>query len=142
MDNFITDIVRLLKSGREVVDIGPAPASALDSGWIGRATNDVVMTRTRREHYLARHPEIAEWEHDIIRAILDPDEVHLYAERNDGANFVRRLDQFREGHYVVVCLAISSDSALSNSVLSSLIVRSRAVRRRRERGLLRWEREG
>jgi hypothetical protein len=141
-DHHIYELLAELVSGSSTVIVGEVPRGVLDSGWPARCTDTVVITRAQRQHYLERHPELYHWEHHLLRAILFPDQVHQYSQRTDGANFLLKLDDFRPGYFLLACLAISHTPGLENSLISALIVRSREVEKSRERGLLRWTREG
>ena len=40
---------------------------------------EVVLTDERREHYRARHPDVAPYESRLADVLTDPDEVHRNA---------------------------------------------------------------
>ncbi len=72
------DALRQLRdpAGPAVVRVGRIPDDAL-AYWLDRVTDEVVITRERRRHYLDRHPEVEADEEVLIRSVLDPEEVHI-----------------------------------------------------------------
>jgi hypothetical protein len=107
---------------------------------MNRTTDVVIVTPRQRRHYLGRHPEIAGREPEIVRAITDPDEVHMYASNRETANLYLRLED-RPSHYLLVSVAISFREDRQNSVLSVRIARERELRRGRAKRRMIWRRE-
>lgn len=83
-DEQISRVLELLldPDGPAVIPIGCLPAHCL-SDWSRRSTDDIVITRDRRNHYLASHPEMHQFEYAMIRGIVDPEELHR--NKSDGS---------------------------------------------------------
>lgn len=101
--------------GPEVIRIGSLPTECLVQ-WPSSVTNEVVVTRTQRSHYLANHPEMIGFEFQLIQALLEPDIVF---EILDAENTLLCLICQDEQHGVVVIVSISSTPGLSNSVITA-----------------------
>lgn len=76
------DIERILRElrdphGPQVIPIGRLPGEALGH-WPDRATDDVVITRERRNHYLERHLDMLVLQARVVRTLPDPADVHSY----------------------------------------------------------------
>lgn len=67
-DEEITRVLAWLvdADGPPVVPIGRFPAHCL-ANWPRRATDDIVITRDRRNHYLTNHLEMETFERDLVR---------------------------------------------------------------------------
>lgn len=83
--------------------------------WPVRTTDEMVVTRNRRAHYLERHPEVIDDEPILLRTLLDPDEVHRNAIGLDMAILYRRID---DEHYLRAPVWISHRADRQNSLLS------------------------
>lgn len=123
-------------SGPPAVGVGVVPPGALDF-WPRRAFDSIVITRRQRAHYLTEHPEMIDFEEELVRTILDPDEVHTSKRGALTAVFFRRHD---EAHDIVAVVSISEQSELTNSVITARRQRSRRRMRPSEAGRKVWER--
>lgn len=101
--------------GPEVVHVGAVTPDALGH-WPNRVTNDIVITRRQRNHYLDQHPEMIEFEEDLVRILFDPDEVHTVGMGGSTAAFYGRQDAT---HDVMAIVSISENSGLRNSVITA-----------------------
>ncbi len=132
-------ILRLLRdpTGPGIIPIGRIPSEALGH-WPDRVTDEVVITRERRNHYLERHPDMLEFEGQIIRTLLDPTDVH--ANKNDRymAIFYTLLD---ERLFVRVPVLISTSPDLRNSVMSARRSDRDQVEAGRRGGRLTWQKK-
>ena len=123
-------------SGPEIIRIGFLSHEILAS-WSERTTREVIITRERRSHYLARHPEVQRHEHLLLSALMDPLEVHRNRLDERIAIFYRELD---DAFHVRVPVWISDRTDRQNSVLSFRRARTREVERGRAAGRQVWRR--
>jgi hypothetical protein len=123
-------------SGPAVVQVGTVPAGSLHH-WPERLFDAVFITRRQRAHYLAQHPEMIEFEEDLVWALLDPDEVHTSKRGERTAIFFRSQDAT---HDIAVVMSISEEPELMNSVITARRQRAKRKTRRDEAGRKVWER--
>ena len=124
-DEAISRVLALLldAGGPDVILIGRLPAHYLVH-WSRRATDDIVITRDRRDHYLTNHPEMETFERDLVRTLLDPDAVFALSDDAYTAAVCARQDA---RHDVVAIIRISTTRPLQNSVITAR--RQRQARR-------------
>lgn len=131
----ITAQLQMLGFGQKVI-IGDVPFHALRN-WADCATPETIITWGARHHYSSRHPEVMEFEHLIVAAILDPDEVQVDLANQRTNSLFKEID---DRYDIVVSLWISDDSALKNSVKSARKQRRGKRRTGRNRGWGVWRR--
>lgn len=97
---------------------------------------EIVITGKQRQHYIARHPEMAELERHLQETVLDPAYVHGNRSDQDMAIFYRRLS---DGHFLRVAVRMQARPGLfKHSVLSYRLAGAREVEKNMER--CRWKR--
>lgn len=135
--NHIAGILLQLKdsNGPAIVRVGKMPGHTLAS-WLDRETDDIVVTRERRQHYLERHPEMEVYEWQLIKALLDPSEIH--ANTNDSRMAII-YDPINEMIYLRVSVWISDRADRQNSVLNMRLGRMRELQNGRINGRVRWK---
>jgi hypothetical protein len=138
-DEVPPDNARVLKDlrddlGPEIVRVGSIPMEILRH-WSSLTTLEVVITRERRTHYLARHPEILRDEPLLLDALMDPLEVHRNRLDERIAILYKEVD---DGFYLRVPVWISDRTDRQNSVLSLRRARSRDVDSGRSAGRQVW----
>jgi hypothetical protein len=121
-------------SGPDVIHAGSLPAGCL-AHWASRATDEAVITRNRRDHYLANHPEIVDIERALLLAVRFPNEIHVNKNDPSMAIVYRRLD---ESHWIRVALLTSRHSHLKNSVISCRIAGFEEILEGRRSGRRVW----
>lgn len=104
--------------------------------WPIRTTDEVVVTRNRRTHYLERHPEMIVDEPMLLVTLLDPDEVHRNATDVDMAILYRRVD--RE-HFLRAPVWMSDRIDRQNSLLSLRRAGVKEVEDGRNKGRQVWK---
>ena len=127
------------KSGNQVVPIGAVSAEIFDLGWPDRVTNETIVIRERRQHYLRQHPDLEPDVHEplLIRAILEPDEVHRNA-RDPSIAIIYQVIPEDSEHVLRVALWISGAQELRNSVHSMRLARRKEMCSGRETGRRVW----
>lgn len=75
---------------------------------------------------------------EIIAAVRDPDEIHRYPGNPRSATLWRLVDPT---HYIQVAVFMREHPALDNSVITAIYSRAREIVKRRNQGLLVWERQ-
>lgn len=76
----------------------------------------IVLTGRQRQHYLERHPEMAQYERLLSDVVRDPDEVHRNKMDQDMAIFYRRVDA---NHYLRAAVLMQRTAGpLQHSILS------------------------
>lgn len=76
----------------------------------------IVLTGRQRQHYLERHPEMAQYERLLSDVVRDPDEVHRNKTDQDMAIFYRRVDA---NHYLRAAVLMQRTAGpLQHSILS------------------------
>jgi hypothetical protein len=123
-------------SGPEIIRIGLLSDEVL-AFWPERTTREVIITRERRSHYLARHPEVQRDEPLLLSALIDPLEVHRNRLDERIAIFYGELD---DAFYLRVPVWISDRTDRQNSVLSLRRARTREVEGGRAAGRQVWRR--
>ena len=124
----------------DVLEIG-----AIDKGIVRLWTREVarnrlvVLTGERRRHYLTEHPEMFDWEHLLIDALLDPDEVHRNRKDQRIAIFYKRVRPTR--YLRVAVLMQEKRGAFKHSVMSCRFARHREIQNGRRYGRKVWKRE-
>ena len=116
------------------VYIGNIPSESLAT-WPNRVTDRVIITAERRIHYLERHPEVEDLEYDLLEAIRNPEELHLYPRDRTIANIYRQIDL---RHDIVASVLISHEHGIMNSVMTARISRRRDRESGLRRGTLLW----
>jgi hypothetical protein len=117
---------------RDVLPLGQLKGSIV-AAWGGQADGnlDIVLTGRQRQHYLGRHPDVADLERDIRAAVLRPDEVHRNKSDRDVLLFYRRLDA---GHFVRVAVRMQASAGWrKHSIMSYRIARQDEVDRNQAR---------
>lgn len=122
--------------GPAVIRIGNLPIGCLEH-WTSRVSDDVVITRRQRHHYLENHPEMKDFERDLGRTLLDPEAVFALMDDQHTALLCSRQDHF---HDIIAVVSISISCPLHNSVITAR--RQRRTRRGKpsHRNLLVWQR--
>lgn len=125
--------------GGEVVPVGEVQAAIFDVGWPDRVTNECVIIKERRRHYLRQHPDLDPDLHEplLIRALHLPDEVHRNA-RDGSIAIIYQTLSGTETHCLRIALWISHEADLKNSVHSMRIARRKEMRFGREAGRRVW----
>jgi len=121
--------------GPEVIPVGRILPVALGH-WPNRVTDEVVITRERRNHYLERHPDMALFEAQIIGTLLHPTEVHANRMDPHMAIFCALLD---DRLFIRVPVLVSTNSDLRNSVMSARRSDSDQLDAGRRGGRLVWQ---
>lgn len=122
--------------GSQVIQAGSIPDSSL-SAWPDRVTDAVVIIRERRSHYLRRHPEVIGDEPLLIRALLDPDEIHSNATDARVAIIYRWVD---DDYALRAPVWVSDRHDRQNSLLSLRRAGTEEVLKGRLMGRERWRR--
>lgn len=140
-DDLAPDQSRVLEElrddrGPEIVRLGHLSADII-AKWTRTTTLEVILTRERRAHYLARHPEILGDEPVLLSALTDPLEVHRNRLDERIAIFYRDVGG---GFYLRVPVWISDRTDRQNSVLSLRRARSKEVEAGRAAGRQIWRR--
>jgi hypothetical protein len=136
-----TDIVvqiKRLTDPREFLRLGELrgrPADTIRRCWSDSVTDKVILTGERRAHYLARHPEMEEYERHLPDTLFDPDEIHKNARDPRIGIWFRHLEMDR---YLRAVVWISDKEDLRNSVHSFQLADKREVRQGHKRGRLLW----
>ncbi|MGC4190191.1 MAG: hypothetical protein QM589_03030 [Thermomicrobiales bacterium] len=67
------DVRTVVELGREggVFFVGISPEGSLGA-WPNRVTDEIVITRERRGHYLSEHPEVEAYEGLLVQTLLAP----------------------------------------------------------------------
>ena len=104
--------------------------------WSDRVTDDVVVTRNRRQHYLERHVEIIVYEELIVPALLNPDEVHRNAVDTRMAIVYSRIDDV---HHLRIPVWMSDRHDRQNSVMSLRLARQVEVEMGAKKGRSVWK---
>jgi hypothetical protein len=117
MDDDIDAILDALQDsdGLDVIHVGTLPASAM-ALWPSRVTDEVVITRIQRNHYLANHPELIDYEREIVNAVRNPERI--YRLRDSQLTIMCCFSQDRQ-HDIAVIVSIAADKALRNSVITA-----------------------
>jgi len=136
VDETLDSILRQLHDpdGPEVIRIGNIPIGCL-AYWSVRSTDEVLITRERRIHYLANHPEMHQIEYHLVSGIADPDEIHINKSDSNIAIVYARL---RETHWLRIAIIVSQNLDLKNSVVSCRLARSKEVLEGRKANRLVW----
>jgi len=121
------------------VMIGESPGGSLTQ-WPDRVSDFVVVTRPARDHWRMKHPEllIESIEHEIVRAVVDPDAVHKgqHLGQEYTAIYFRRIDDRND---IVVVVSVAIDPAYFNSVITARKQKSK-TRHKREQAFGVWRR--
>lgn len=133
LDRFLRELRDVY--GPDVVRLGMLPQLPFVF-WNFRTTDEVVITRNRRQHYLDRHGDMIEYESFLLPALLDPDEVHCNAVDPALAIVYRRLSAT---HFLRVPVWMSNRRDRQNSVLSLRRARLSEVKEGRKRGRGVWK---
>lgn len=135
-DEDISRILTLLvdADGPDVIPIGRLPALCL-ANWPRRATDHIVITRDRRNHYLTNHPEMHQFEYTMVRGITEPDEIHR--NKYDG-NMAIVYMQVSEARWLRSAVIVSHSEGLQNSIASCRLARAREVLEGRKANRLVW----
>ncbi|HVC33222.1 MAG TPA: hypothetical protein VNL16_06905 [Chloroflexota bacterium] len=97
---------------------------------------DIVVTGKQRQHYIARHPEMAELERHLQETVLDPECVHGNRSDHSVAIFYRRLS---DRQFLRVAVLMQATPGLrKHSVMSYRLAAVREVEKNVER--CRWKR--
>lgn len=130
-------LLRRLRSiaGKEVLVVGDVPSRAI-ACWESVATTRVVITAERRRHYLTRHPEVEADEPLLLRALVDPEQVHTNLLDPRMAIIYQRID---DDYFLRIPLWVSDRADRQNSVLSLRRVGREEVEKSRLLGRVRWE---
>ena len=103
----------------------------------GARSRLTVLTAERRDHYLAKRPEMARYHADVVRVVRDPDEIHSYPGNLRSATCWRKVDN---DHDVYVAVFMSETDERKNSVITAVYARAKEFERRRHMGLSVWTR--
>lgn len=123
-------------NGPFIVVVGELPHGRLDH-WPQHVTQQVVITRERRQHYLDRHPETVDDEFLMIQTLLDPPEIHVNKQDRQVAIIYAPMDGDR---FLRIPVWISDRNDRQNSVLSLRRARPREVEAGRRAGRQVWMR--
>jgi hypothetical protein len=136
MSDNLEDMLRRLRSlePSNVLRIGNIAAGAIDF-WSLRTTDEVIITGERRLHYLARHPEVLDDELLLLRALLNPEEIHTNAFDTQLAIIYHRVNEY---YALRIPVWISNREDRQNSVLSMRRARYSEVERGRTLGRAVW----
>jgi hypothetical protein len=119
----------------EVAEVGHVPAGVY-LHWHGLHSAKIVITGPQRNHLLLEHPEMEPLIPELLRALRDPDEIHVDRDYESSATFWRALDtEGRRWIRATVSLATPDKDVHRDS---SLIT----ARKSRQRDYLRALREG
>ena len=121
-------------SGPDIIRVGVVPPEIL-AHWSNTTTLELIITRERRSHYLARHPEVLNDEPLMLDALMVPFEVHRNRLDERIAIFYRELE---DGFYPRVPVWVSDRVDRQNSVLSLRRARAREIESGRSARRLVW----
>jgi len=101
-------------------------------------TDQVVVTGERRQHYLARHPDVQPYETELARLINDPDEIQRNKTDAQMLILYRRLDAER---FLRAAVWVSRRADKQNSVHSLRLAKASEVELGRAQGRGVWQRK-
>ncbi len=121
-------------NGLDVVLIGSMPSVCLVH-WSMRSTDEVVITRERRIHYLSNHPEMHQLEYHLVGSFVDPDEIHINKSDSNVATAYARLV---ETQWLRIAIIVLQNIDLKNSVVSCRLARPKEILEGRKANRLVW----
>lgn len=127
----LTDLRAVLRLG----EFGGALRAVIHQQWPDIATDEIILTGERRAHYLARHAEVAAYEHRLPEILAAPDELHR--NRSD-ATMLIVYRNIAEGFYLRIALWLSHESDKQNSIHSVRLARKSEVEAGRQAGRVLW----
>lgn len=114
------------------------PSAALRH-WPQSTSPHLVVLSSRRAHYLTAHPELRDFEEDVVRTMMDPDLITKEQGGRGGAVFYRTMD---DGFVVRIPVYITERTGFENSLNTVYRTTQReADRMRRRREQVVWRRD-
>ena len=136
MSDPLDDLLKQLRSMDEfqILRVGTISSVAI-AYWDVRVTDEVIITGERRRHYLTRHPEILNDESTLLRALVDPPEIHTNALDQRIAIIYQEIN---EQYALRIPVWISDREDRQNSVLSVRRAKLLEIERGRLQGRMVW----